>query len=248
MYHLNPSSSHTWQMPVMGWFVLLALTLHGLLFLNEIGTTTEKLKLTTLSPLQLSFYQISSAPPETASPQLSKQAMVEQPQATTTTPVKAVVSPATPLPIAPQVEKLQPSTALANIDATIESSRPATRPIKLQQEPLPAEAEDTTFDVESASSVVSTHLIQMIKNEFNYPILAKRRGWEGKVVLGFNLSNDGKINNIEILHSSGHALLDRNASKTLSQIGLINPITLEQLNWMGTHHLELPVIYQLNRG
>jgi protein TonB len=44
-----------------------------------------------------------------------------------------------------------------------------------------------------------------------YPLLAKRRGWEGTVTLDIELRADGSVGDIKVAQSSGHALLDQAA-------------------------------------
>ncbi len=48
-----------------------------------------------------------------------------------------------------------------------------------------------------------------------YPIQAREQGWEGKVTLRFEMLADGTIGTIEVVHSSGHTLLDTTARDTL---------------------------------
>lgn len=44
-----------------------------------------------------------------------------------------------------------------------------------------------------------------------YPRQARRKGWEGRVVLDVLVSKDGAVLSIDILESSGHGILDREA-------------------------------------
>jgi TonB family protein len=48
-----------------------------------------------------------------------------------------------------------------------------------------------------------------------YPMQAREQGWEGKVTLRFEMLADGTIGTVEVVHSSGHALLDTTARDTL---------------------------------
>jgi len=45
----------------------------------------------------------------------------------------------------------------------------------------------------------------------NYPAIARRRGWQGSVLLRFELTPDGLARNISVESSSGHELLDEAA-------------------------------------
>lgn len=42
----------------------------------------------------------------------------------------------------------------------------------------------------------------------HYPALAKRNGWEGKVLLRLYVSSDGRVRKVEVAQSSGHEVLD----------------------------------------
>jgi protein TonB len=45
----------------------------------------------------------------------------------------------------------------------------------------------------------------------DYPLLARRRGWQGSVDIGFRLQADGSVGQAQIHRSSGYAALDRAA-------------------------------------
>jgi len=44
-----------------------------------------------------------------------------------------------------------------------------------------------------------------------YPAVARRNGWQGKVLVSFVICLDGRVEDIRIEKSSGFALLDKNA-------------------------------------
>ena len=48
-----------------------------------------------------------------------------------------------------------------------------------------------------------------------YPSMARRRGWEGTVLLRVFVNDLGKVDEITINQSSGHSTLDRAAIKTV---------------------------------
>ena len=55
------------------------------------------------------------------------------------------------------------------------------------------------------------------KPPLEYPLEARRNGWEGTVTLRFEMLADGTIGAIEVAHSSGHAILDTAARNALKQ-------------------------------
>jgi protein TonB len=48
-----------------------------------------------------------------------------------------------------------------------------------------------------------------------YPQVARRRGVEGTVELRFRIAPDGSVQAVEVLRSSGHAILDESAILTI---------------------------------
>ena len=50
-----------------------------------------------------------------------------------------------------------------------------------------------------------------IQRAIAYPATARRMGWEGKVVVAFQLLSDGSVRDVRIVQGSGHAALDRGA-------------------------------------
>lgn len=93
---------------------------------------------------------------------------------------------------------------------------------------------------------ILTRLRRDFRQHFYYPALARRRNMEGAVTLGFGIDGEGTIHDIEIIRSSGYAILDlaaRDAMQRLGQVEWIRP----QLQGASIH-IELPVIYRLTRG
>ncbi|MBU0728701.1 MAG: energy transducer TonB [Proteobacteria bacterium] len=58
-----------------------------------------------------------------------------------------------------------------------------------------------------------------IKNDIQkkvvYPRMARKMGWQGRVLLSFVVCEDGSIKDVKIIESSGYSLLDANAVKTV---------------------------------
>jgi len=70
------------------------------------------------------------------------------------------------------------------------------------------------------------HLRAQLRSElarhFTYPRLARRKGWEGQVGLTLHIDEDGSLERIRIVRSSGYKVLDENARSTLDRIGRIS--------------------------
>jgi len=81
---------------------------------------------------------------------------------------------------------------------------------------------------------------------FHYPMLARKRGWAGEVVIALNVNHDGLIDDVAIKKSSGYPLLDDNAVQTFRAIGTVTPAIQSRINTR--HRLSIPVIYKLTGG
>jgi TonB family protein len=60
-------------------------------------------------------------------------------------------------------------------------------------------------------------LLVSIPEAVPYPKKAVRRGWEGRVVLAYEVLPDGSVGRIEFAQSSGHALLDETARESIGK-------------------------------
>ncbi len=67
---------------------------------------------------------------------------------------------------------------------------------------------------------LSAHFLYIkddIQRSINYPKMARRMGWEGRVVLSFIICKNGEVTDIKVVKSSGYAILDKNAVSTIKQ-------------------------------
>ena len=62
-----------------------------------------------------------------------------------------------------------------------------------------------------------------IQKQIIYPIVARKKGWQGRVVISFVVDKDGSIMDINIRESSGFSLLDRSAVKTIKKVAPFPP-------------------------
>jgi protein TonB len=86
-------------------------------------------------------------------------------------------------------------------------------------------------------------LHQIIEEEKYYPRRARRSGHQGSVQLRFVLLQDGTIQDIQLLTTSGSSLLDDAAIDTLKKIKSFPPIpaALAQADMI----VDLPLTYRL---
>ncbi|MCK4839974.1 MAG: energy transducer TonB [Desulfobulbaceae bacterium] len=77
-----------------------------------------------------------------------------------------------------------------------------------------------------------------IQKGIAYPRIARKMGWEGKVIVSFVVDKDGKIQNVLIVESSGFAALDKNAIATIKKAAPFPCPTVSA-------KLVVPVVYRL---
>jgi protein TonB len=77
-----------------------------------------------------------------------------------------------------------------------------------------------------------------IERAKSYPLLARKRGLEGTVTAEFTISDKGFPENIRIVRSSGYAILDNAARKTLLRASPFPPLR---------GRLEVPITFRIDR-
>ncbi|MGC8852746.1 MAG: energy transducer TonB, partial [Hydrogenobacter sp.] len=68
-------------------------------------------------------------------------------------------------------------------------------------------------------SVISS----LVQKSITYPLLARKMGWEGRVVVCFRLTPDGRLEDLHVLESSGYEILDRSALEAVSRSAHLFP-------------------------
>jgi len=95
----------------------------------------------------------------------------------------------------------------------------------------------------SVSKRISAALKNRLSERFEYPWLARKRGWQGMVTLSLQVEDNGNLTHWRISKTSGHLLLDRSALKAARAIGHL-PEAVELLNGQSLN-LSIPVRYRL---
>jgi protein TonB len=161
-------------------------------------------------------------------------------------------------------------TVPATPEATIPTAKPpspvytAEKHSKPIQEPAPTEAptveatappqavETTTIETQSLAveqtvgelerNQIRQLLEEALAHQFYYPKQARKRGWQGEVVVAFTLNTHGGISNERIIQSSNYSMLDKAALKTLRRVNL-NGVHIPQ-----ALEYELPIPFHLIGG
>jgi protein TonB len=83
------------------------------------------------------------------------------------------------------------------------------------------------------------YIRDMIQKRIIYPALARRMGWEGKVITSFIVSSGGYVRDVRISKSSGYEILDENALKAITNASPFPKPPVEA-------QIIIPILYRLN--
>ncbi len=108
---------------------------------------------------------------------------------------------------------------------------------------LPLAGTQAALQDAELNNALHTQVRRAMQPYFNYPLLARRRGWQGTVRVGLRIMADGHISRLHIVDASHYPLLDRAA---LDSLGSIKSIP-DAVAWLGGRHSDivLPVEYRL---
>ena len=81
---------------------------------------------------------------------------------------------------------------------------------------------------------------KIVQKNISYPYIARKMGWEGRVVVSFILTKEGKINLLTVEKSSGYDVLDENAIKTIKKVSKYFPLPPLDVK------IKLPISYKLD--
>lgn len=89
-----------------------------------------------------------------------------------------------------------------------------------------------------AGSAASERIREAIQRGVVYPRLGRRLGWQGKVVVGFDVTPDGGVQGARVVRSSGHPVLDSSALAAVARAAPLPDVG----KWL---RLEIPIVFVL---
>ena len=156
-------------------------------------------------------------------------------------PRKAVHHVPVDVPSTPAVTAIpasQPTVTTAESTGAVASKEKETN----QSMTKPMDLEPSSVAVEPGGPVITQARYRGTPIPEEYPLMARRRGWQGTVMVEVWLDANGEQIKREILQSSGYALLDQAALRSVAR----NQFTPYTINGVGhPARLHLPVIYTL---
>lgn len=97
----------------------------------------------------------------------------------------------------------------------------------------------------SIKSQLGEQLLRALESYFSYPLKARRKGWQGEVLLTVAIGGNGEVASVQLASSSGYAVLDRAALKSMQQVAEIDLARLALTLTDQPLQLEIPVTYRL---
>ena len=129
-------------------------------------------------------------------------------------------------------EVAQPTPEPTPISTPAPTSKPTPKPEPRVQKPKPA----------AAVNVPKPVVIQ--NTPPSYPEIARRNGWEGRVLVRVEVSAEGRPISTSIAKSSGYGVLDQSALRAVKS-WRFQPHTVAGISTAGS--VEVPVNFALNR-
>lgn len=143
----------------------------------------------------------------------------------------------TPAPLA------MPETAVLAAPPAAAGSASELVPTRAQADPAPAGAAEREMErAAAAERRWYAALVDQLRALKRYPLPARRLGQEGVVLLRVRVAPDGGVEAAEILRSSGHGLLDREALRLFQAAA---GAARAQLRPERLARLEIPIAYRL---
>ena len=167
--------------------------------------------------------------PEAAPPE--KIEVVETPKIVPLETKKKIVEKVVPEPVVQEQVEPEPEELVAE-----QEELPVAEVTKKVSSPKPA---DTVLVKRQRYYKEHFKYIQdNVQSKITYPRIARKMGWQGKVLISFIICLDGTVKDIQVVESSGHKALDKNAIEIVQKVAPFPkpPVAAE---------LIIPVVYNL---
>ena len=85
------------------------------------------------------------------------------------------------------------------------------------------------------------YIKEMLQRNLKYPAVARRKGWEGRVVVEFVICFNGSVRDVRVVETSGKVLLDRSAADVVRSTG---PFAVHSKET----RVVIPIVYSLSQS
>jgi len=193
--------------------IVALLSLAPMVFLLALLVSSARQKPEVKKPKNPAIVKITLLPepaqPAKPSAPPPKQASTPKQQAVAEQPSKPRASPSKPVP------KAQPHRAETTHKMNAELAQLVAEARMARFETFPAATNTKATPRAEAKPSVAPQVVSQAACEFcpepSYPALARKRGWQGSVLVTFQLTPEGLAQNIVVARSSGHGPLDQAA-------------------------------------
>jgi len=131
---------------------------------------------------------------------------------------KQAVAPARHNKAAAQAQKTVTPTSQDDQAVPVRKERTDAAPQAVSQQPMAAKDEAGGADAAAQAGYLSSQFVNIrdkILRNLNYPAIARRMGWSGKVTVAFTVCADGSVEELSVVESSGFPVLDKYALETI---------------------------------
>jgi len=236
------------ELRAFGWSAAIHLLLVGIAFLTGSHLSTQAsipmVDLTLIPPREACPASApSSASDKTqtshsAAPRLARQPAAVVPTAAVTADnVSSSPPPASEAIDEPTLADAPASVPSENTPAVPDSSATATTAFIASGAP-PAPADQATIRDRYLAEHFA-YIRELILKRLDYPTIARKRGWCGQLKVSFIIEENGAVDKIVVLASSGYRLLDNEAVETIRRAAPFPPPPI-------TAEIVMPITYQLN--
>jgi protein TonB len=220
----------------IAWFLALSVAIHVAVLLTGYRAETRIGSAGRMVHVSMSYRAGIAGPPAPASnPAGRERTSRDQPRVTTNrpSPVRAARKE-----VSRHRDHPPPETT---------ATQPATTP-PAENTPAPGQSSPATgIDTarQSAEEQLHKSILRLVSSRFHYPLLARRKGWQGIVKLQVHIESDGRISRLHVEQTSGYPVLDRAALQSLQLASIPDA---EQ--WMQGQPFDIiiPVEYRLVGG
>lgn len=144
-------------------------------------------------------------------------------------------------------EQQEPRATQLSSNTTLAETTP-THPSTAAPSPqVPSDGNDRSDTQHAfARARIEAQLLADLHRYFEYPLLARRQGWQGTVWLSVVVEADGTLDRVRVTRGSGHDVLDNSAMNALHKVEKL----VEASRWLSGHALEMdiPVVYRLRKN
>lgn len=216
-------------------FLGLSLCLHSGLLLAWRTSAPDFARGAQTTVLSIDLLLVEAAPP-------TSRAREPSPPRPRPPRARVIAKPLTPNP--PQAAATPAASVSSVAGASLAPANLPAAPASVAEKPIePRGTVETTVARESLQAHVEALLLADLARRFEYPVLARRHGWQGLVLLALTVKPNGALEHVHIRESSGYAVLDRSAVDTMRRIEKLTNVE-QRLNGRALELL-LPIVYRL---